>query len=634
VSRRAIGGGIQLSQDGLTIPALPIRKTGEAKIKKLAIAVAIVAVVALLAIFRPWVPKAAADNGALRHPLAGDLVGFADKHDTYAWLGVPFAQPPVGPLRWRAPQPPASWQGTRQALALSPACMQLDSFAIFDKHAASGSEDCLYLNIWTPRVATDAAAQKPLPVMVWIHGGGNTMGFAEATPGNHLAGAEQVVVVTLQYRLGVFGWLSLPALRDKAATPADRSSNFGLLDLIAGLQWVHDNIAAFGGDPANVTVFGESSGAHDVMALLAAAPAKGLFQRAISESGSVHATPRSEAENYRDDTEAGLPESAREFVNGLLIADGAPDRIAAKAKQQTMDGPALLAYLRGKSPKQLLAAVKRDGFGMYDWPVVIRDGYILADRPMIETFADPAHYNVVPVMLGANRDESKLFMMGDPDLTGTRFGFIPKIKDLAAYNRITGYHSEKWRAEAVEEVAAVLHKSQGYTVFTYRFDWDDEPAYSLVNLHDLLGAAHSSEVNFIFGDDVTTGLPFVRSADNGAERDALSEAMMGYWANFARGGAPANGGKAANPAWQPWSESGPTMMTLNSPDHGGPKMSDTHERMADLKARLRADDALATPQARCKLYYELFHEGFSGGEYFDAAEYKSLACTDAAAPGN
>ena len=589
-----------------------------------------------MAVYRPWVPKVTADNDALRHPASGDIVGFTDKHDTFAWLGVPFALPPVGQLRWRAPQPLPPSSKARQALALSPVCMQLDSFAIIDKHATSGSEDCLYLNIWTPRMGPDEVSGKHLPVMVWVHGGGNTMGFAEATPGSHLAGAEQVVVVTLQYRLGIFGWLSLPALRDAAATPADASSNFGLLDLIAGLQWVHDNITAFGGDPGNVTVFGESSGGHDVMALLAAAPAKGLFQRAIAQSGSVHATPRTEAENYSDAPEAGLPESSREFIDRLLIGDGAPDRTVAKAKQQAMDGPALLAYLRGKSAAQLLAVVTRDGFGMYDWPVVIRDGYVLPDKPMLAVFADPTQYNAVPVMLGGNRDESKLFMMGDPDLTETRFGFLPKIKDIAAYNRVTGYYSEEWRAEAVEEAAAVLHKSQGDTVYAYRFDWDDEPAYSLADLHDLLGAAHSTEINFIFGDDVTIGLPFVRSRGNGPGRDALSDAMMAYWASFARNGvpgsgAPGNGDKAANRVWQPWSETGPSLMVLNSPDHGGPAMIGTHERMADLKARLRDDSALATPQARCKLYYGLFHEGFGGNEYFDEAEYKSLGCADTAA---
>ena len=586
----------------------------------------LIAVVMLFAIYRPWVAKPVADSGALRHTAAGDVVGFADMHDTFAWLGVPFAQPPVGPLRWRAPLPVSYWQGQRQMLAFSPVCMQLDTFAILNKHATSGSEDCLYLNIWTPRMLAGQVTQKRLPVMVWIHGGGDTMGFAEATPGSHLAGAEQVVVVTLQYRLGIFGWLSHPALRDAAATPADASSNFGLLDLIAGLQWVHDNIAAFGGDPANVTVFGESSGAQDVMALLAAAPAKGLFQRAISESGSVHTTTRSEAENYRED--GGLPDSSREFIGRLLIADGALDRLAAKGRQQTMGGPALVAYLRGKSAEQLLAAVTPGGFGMYAWPVVIRDGGVLPDRPMIELFANPTQYNAVPVMLGGNRDEAKLFMMGDPELTETRLGFLPKVKDVPTYDHVTGYFSEKWRAEAVEEVAAVLHKSQGDTVYTYRFDWDEEPAYSLINLHDVLGAAHSTEINFIFGDDVTTGLPFVRSSANGPGRDALTEAMMGYWANFARTGAPGGGAHPTSPVWQPWSESGPTLMIFKGPDHGGPAMSDTHERMADLKARLRTDSGFATPRARCKLSYKLFHAGFGGNEYSDEEEFKSLGCGD------
>ena len=599
--------------------------------KKLVIVIAIIAVVILLAIFRPWVPKPVADRAALRHPPAGDVIGFADKHNTFAWLGVPFAMPPVGDLRWRAPRPLPRWRDERKALALSPPCAQLQTLAIFSKHALTGSEDCLYLNVWTPRMApaADEVARKRLPVMVWIQGGGDTMGYAEATPGSHLAGVEQVVVVSLQYRLGIFGWFSHPALRNAAATPADASSNFGLLDLIAGLQWVHDNIAAFGGDPANVTIFGESSGGHDVMALMAAAPAKGLFQRAISESGSVHATPRSQAENYLDDAHPGLPFSAREFINNLLMSGGvAKDRASAKARQQAMDDQTLLIYLRGKSPKQLLKAVTGDIFGMYDWPVVIRDGYSVPDRPMVRDFADRAQYNAVPVMLGGNRDEYKLFMMTDPDLTTMRFGFAPKIKDLAAYNRITRYYSDRWRAEAGGEMAAVLHKSQGDTVYTYRFDWDDEPAYSLVNLHDLWGAAHSIEINFVFGDDVTTGLPFVRSKSNGASRDALSRAMMGYWASFARDGAPGNGGNPANPVWQPWRDSGPAMMILNAPDRGGLRMSDDSQRIADIKKRLRTDGAIATLEARCRLYSGLFHAGFSDKNYWDEAEYSSLGCKD------
>jgi para-nitrobenzyl esterase len=601
-------------------------KLGEAKIRKRIVLGTAAAIVVLLAVYHPWSPRVVADPAALRHPAAGDVVGFADTHDTHAWLGVPFAQPPVGMLRWRAPQPLPRWQDTRAALAMSPVCMQLATIAILDKHATSGSENCLYLNIWAPRMSADEAANARLPVMAWIHGGGDTMGYAGATPGSHLAGAEHVVVVTLQYRLGVFGWMSLPALRNQAATPADASSNFGLLDLIAALQWIKDNIAAFGGDPGNVTIFGESSGAHDVMALLAAPPAKGLFQRAISESGSIHATPRAEAENYSDDAEPGSPDSSREFIIRLMIADGVADRAAAKAKQQAMTDQALLAYLRGKTAGQLLAVVKRGGFGMYEAPVNIRDGSVLPDKPMIQLFVDSASYNAVPVMLGANRDESKLFMMGDPELVGTRLGFLPRIKDLPAYNRVTGYYSEEWRAEAVEEVAAVLHKSQGDRVYAYRFDWDGEPVYSLADLHDLLGAANSTEINFVFGDDVTTGLPFMRSSANAAGRDVLTGQMMGYWASFARDGKPGNGGNPANPAWQPWSEDGPSMMILNSPDHGGPAMTDKHETIARLKERIRTDSALDAPKARCTMYYGLLHGGFGGNEYYDEAEYQGLGC--------
>jgi para-nitrobenzyl esterase len=593
--------------------------------KKVLLAIAVVPMFVLIAATLLWLSKPSADRNSLRHPPAGDIVGFSDTHDTLAWLGVPFAEPPIGGLRWRAPRPLPRWSGERQTRSLSPPCAQLKMLPMFNDHAMIGSEDCLYLNIWAPRMEEHEVASKRLPVMVWIHGGGNTMGKAADTPGSHLADAGQVVVVSLQYRLGVFGWFSYPGLRNAATTPADASSNFGLLDLIAGLQWVRDNIAAFGGDPGKVTVFGESSGGHDVIALMASPLAKGLFQRAISESGSIHATPRSDAENYLDDTEAGLPFSTREFVNQLLIADGSRDRAAAKARQQAMEGRTLIGYLRDKSPQQLLQAVKRGSFGMYDWPVIIRDGYCIPDKPMMAAFSDPTQYNAVPVMLGGNRDEYKLFMMTDPDLTTMRFGFIPKIKNLATYNQVTGYYSARWRAETQGEMAAILHRSQA-AVYTYRLDWDDEPAYGFVNLHDLWGAVHTAEISFVFGDDVSMELPFVRSKANGAARDALSRAMMGYWARFARDGAPGDGGDPANPLWMPWQDTGPSLMILDTLDHGGLRMMADGERISEIKEQLRKDKAIATPEARCKLYAGLFHAGFGDRNYWDKNEYESLGC--------
>jgi para-nitrobenzyl esterase len=461
--------------------------------------------------------------------------------------------------------------------------------------------------------------------MVWIHGGGNTLGFADSTHGHHLAGSQQVIVVTLQYRLGVFGWFSHPALRNTAATAADASSNFGLLDQIAGLQWVHDNIAAFGGDPGNVTIFGESAGGHDVFALLTAPPAKGLFHRAIAQSGVVNSLPQSAAENYSDDTEAGLPYSAREFINGLLLADGsASDRAAAKNRQQQMSDADVASYLRGKSAEQLLAGVTRRSLGMYLAPTVIRDGYVVPTQPLTEILADPARYNSVPLITGSNRDEYKLFLSSNPELTEKKLGVVPTIRDLPTYNRITGYFSDAWKAQAVDETAAVLQRSQGDTVFTYRLDWDEEPDYGIVDLHDLLGAAHSVDLNFVFGDDATQGLP-LRSSANAAGRETLSAAMMAYWAHFAKYGIPGNGGHADLPVWRAWSASEPSLMVFDTAQDGGVRISSDRLTIASIKQRLQTDPAIVKPVERCQLYVQLFYAGLTN-TYWDESEYDNWGC--------
>lgn len=588
------------------------------------IAILLIAAAAYAA-YQHWASKPVADSQSLRHPSAGPVVGFADQHSTYAWLGIPFAQPPLGDLRWRAPQPLAPWHDTRTALAHSEPCAQLQIFALGDEHAITGSEDCLYLNIWAPQFSAEQTAKQRLPVMVWIHGGGNTLGFSASTQGHHLAGEQQVIVVTLQYRLGIFGWFSHPALRAVATSPADASSNFGLLDLITGLQWVRDNIAAFGGDPDNVTIFGESAGGQDVYALLAAPPAKNLFHRAIAQSGVLRSIPRSAAENYSDADEPGLPYSAREYINRLLVDDGiATDRGAAKIQQEQMNDADVRKYLYGKSPEQLLTAVTRRSLGMYLAPTVIRDGYAVPLAPFREIFSDPARYNSVPLITGTNRDEYKLFLSTSPELTEKRFGIVPKIKDLTTYNRITGYFSDAWKAQAVDEAAAVLQRSQGDTVFTYRLDWDEEANYGIVDLHDLLGAAHSVDLNFVFGDDATQGLP-LRSGDNAQGRTQLSAAMMQYWAHFAKYGIPGNGGNAELPVWRPWSASEPSLMVFDTAQGGGIRISADRLYVADLKQRLHTDPAIGKPVDRCQLYVQLFYAGLSE-DYWNENEYDEWGC--------
>ena len=197
-------------------------------------------------------PPPVADPSSRRVTASGPVVGMQGGYGSHVWLGIPYAKPPLGELRWRAPQPAAAWTDTRVALALGSPCPQYTSplWGVSGKEGTiAGSEDCLYLNVYAPRVAEDAvpAGDRRWPVMVWIHGGGNSIGQGGAYEGGHLAAAEHVVVVTVNYRLGPFGWFRHAALRADAAGAAEQSGNFATLDVIGALEWVRDNIAAFGG---------------------------------------------------------------------------------------------------------------------------------------------------------------------------------------------------------------------------------------------------------------------------------------------------------------------------------------------------------------------------------------------------
>ena len=232
------------------------------------------------------------------------MEGYTGRYGSHVWLGIPYAEPPVGERRWRAPAPPAAWSGAREALAFGDHCPQIASpfGGVTDAPAGSisGSEDCLYLNVYAPRMEPGAAAQAKLPVLVWIHGGGNVVGLADFYDGGRLAQSQDVIVVTLNYRLGPLGWFRHAALRE-GASPAEQSGNFATLDLVRALEWVRENAASFGGDPGNVTIFGESAGGTNVFTLLLSPLANGLFQRAIVQSGDAGMTAPAQAENFRDD---------------------------------------------------------------------------------------------------------------------------------------------------------------------------------------------------------------------------------------------------------------------------------------------------------------------------------------------
>lgn len=571
-----------------------------------------------------------ADPATQRATSAGPIVGASDANNTFAWLGVPFAAPPVGDLRWRAPQAVKPWDNVRETIAFRDPCVQLSGpldGVPDDSGAVVGSEDCLYLNIWTPRTHSSPDAGK-LPVMFWIHGGGNTIGTANTYPGNALAAGEQVVVVTVNYRLGFFGWMSHPALRGKGRDALDASGNYANLDMIAALQWVRENIANFGGDPNNVTIFGESAGGRNVYSLLASPLAKGLFQRAISQSGSVSTTPRWRAENFHDEPQPGMALSSREWLSlQLQNAGRATDSDAARAAQLLMSSEDVRNFMYSRSAEQILEGISGSA-GMYSAPQSFRDGTVLPRDTLYNVFRDPTRYNSVPLITGTNRDELKLFLAQSPEFVERRLGFIPHIKDPQAYNALAAYLSDNWKALAVDTPASIIAANSPQPVFAYRWDWDEGGRNLLVDYSELLGAGHGLEVAYIFNDfEGGISVPGLYNSDNIPGRDLLGAQMRSYWSEFARNGTPGRGRSGSLPLWKPWSSPGPNLMVLDTAADGGLHMVKAPMTVPMLKRRLAEDPDIPDLRTRCALYVQMFLLANSGADVWNRKEYDALGCS-------
>lgn len=444
-------------------------------------------------------------------PVRGAMVGA-----TWAYLGVPYAAPPVGELRFRAPQPIGCTAVERAATALGPRCPQLD-----ETGAYLGDEDCLHVNVWAPRAA--AAAR---PVMVWIHGGGNAVGSAvdPLYDGRRLAEAGDVVVVSLNYRLGQLGYLADPALLD-----GGQAGNYGNLDQIAALRWVRDNVAAFGGDPGNVTIFGESAGARNVCTLLAMPASAGLFHRAIMQSGAC---------KYLD-----TPAEARATADAVAAALGC--------------GADRAACLRGASAEAMVRA-NHQPVGALDASTygTVVDGTTVPEQP--EAAIRAGRHHAVPFIIGANADETG--REAPPNLTATQYESLVRAQfgpiadqvlaqypvdafptPRAAYVRLT---TDARFLCPSREIAAAVTANQTPSVFRYLLSYRAT----------VFGAVHGIDIPFLFGTfeaiRTAAGQPYQPTAAD----LALSTAMQGYWTRFARTGDP--GGA---PAWPRYAVGDPVL---------------------------------------------------------------------------
>lgn len=513
----------------------------------------------------------------------GQITGFVDAATgAHVWRAIPFAAPPVGDLRWRAPRPVVAWEGVRESVDHAPWCPQirsnLDSGSSADAvplGAIMGQEDCLYLNVHAP---ADAAGNN-LPVMMWIHGGSNTWGRAEQYDPSKLAVQENVIVVVVQYRLGPLGWFAHSAIRNSGETELDRSANFGNLDHIAALEWIKANAAAFGGNAGNVTIFGESAGGHDVVALLASPKAKGLFQKAIIQSGSFESSSLEEAETTH-----------------ALSGTNTVARLFGDASEQTD----IAAKLRNVSVEELFAAYKNSlSEDDQELPRIIQDGVVLPSTPMREAFNSQSTFNAVPIITGTNKDETKLWNIFDERLVKWRFGAIPIARDQKFYNTVSNYPSRMWRANSVDRPAEAMVRGGHSDVWTYRFDWDEGRKYLGADFAQLFGAAHSLEIPFMMGNFQFLGEAdkYIFTAQNAPERLALSDTMMRHWANFARSGAP--GGD-----WTKWSSDAANIYLLDSQAGGGTRMVNDKESPARIFDELKADETV-TEEQRCIVYFAL-----------------------------
>jgi len=533
-------------------------------------------------------------HSSLRHIETGDIVGFTTNASTSAahvWRNIPYAAPPVGDLRWRAPRPAASWMGTRVSLDQPEWCHQytngLDRGYGYESGTLMGSEDCLYLNVFAPAFDADAVPQdsEQLPVMLWIHGGGNTWGRAEQYDGAELATRENVIVVVIQYRIGPLGWMAHPALRADAQTPMDQSANFGTLDMIASLEWVRDNIAVFGGDADRVTIFGESAGGHNVASLLASPPAAGLFHRAIIQSGSLYGISMAAAEGSAPMPYDAPLISSQDAINSVLQFIQAPNPLE------------LASAMRSIEPEVLFDAYHR-GEGNLDVPRVILDGIVLPEGGMAEAFSNPATFNNVPVMTGTNRDEMRLFNMLDERFVKTYFGMIYRARDPVLYERISHYQSLIWRVRSVDTVGQAMIGGGHNEVYAYRFDWDEEGSFLMSNFADLMGAAHGLEIPFVFGEWAFAGRAdrFIFTRKNEGPRVALSDAMMDYWGSFAATGRPEGDAR-----WGTWGSNGAHIVFDTEAD-GGIRMEQGALSVSDVFDLILVDPQLESDEQRCEVY--------------------------------
>jgi para-nitrobenzyl esterase len=524
----------------------------------------------------------------------GRLDASADKQvgaAVVSWFDIPYAQAPVGDLRWRAPRALIAPQQLIAEREDTACVQQTSSYAGVEGGAEGviGSEDCLFLDIRAPKDFIG----KNYPVMLWIHGGSNTTGLKDYYDYSKLAAAKGVVVVAINYRLGALGWFTHPAIQGQQSGE-DQASNFGHLDIIHSLKWVRDNIAGFGGDAANVTVFGESAGAHNVYALLASPLAKGLFHRAIAQSGYTGTSSLASAYNL-DGTDTFVTRGAWQITQKLLAQQG--------TDESDITDEALRERLKSSDAREFIA-LYNDKPDTVDYsPLTTADGIVIPAVGMAEALADPQYGKNVPVISGANKDEVTLWFALHRYFMETSYPFTkllpPKvsIKDPQLYNFWVRTRSQAWKARGVDEPLSAMEQAGYKALYNYRFDWDDQEKSFFIDFPSIFGAAHGTDISFITGD-FKYGPVTAYIYPEGDSRDQMERTFMNIWGDFAHSGVP---DKSLDFEWQRYNSKTKPYVRLDRDEYLGLQFET--ETLDTLLAGIAADSN-ASHIEKCLLVWE------------------------------
>jgi para-nitrobenzyl esterase len=474
----------------------------------------------------------------------------------------------------------------------------------------TGSEDCLYLDIKTPK----KKSSELLPVMFWIHGGGNTSGLKDLYDYSTMVNRHDVIVVTINYRLGAFGWFTHPSIQGNQQG-LDKASNFGTLDIIQALKWVNKNIELFGGDSNNITIFGESAGGHNVLSLMVSPQAKGLFNKAISQSGYTTSASTGEAFEI-DETHPTFNHTSKEVVKRLIDNN---DSLSSEDLYKRLLGLSAEEFFSEYSDKSNLEV-----------PLLTNDGIVIPLEGLEKALSNSSYVSDVPFMAGSNRDEVKLwigtakyFVKLDYSFLGSILG-IPRVtlKDEDAFEAFNYYRSEAWKVRGVIEPISSLNKVESKNTYAYKFDWDDHRRFIVADFKKLIGASHGTEISLITGNNkLVEGYGFL-IYPAGPSKRFISKNMMLFWSNFAKDGKPGSSTNGIN--WNSYnhSEGYKNFMILDNKKNMKVVNSDTTYK--SLVEELNFDTRVSELE-RCVILYQM--GTFVGNDILDEiSKYADFSC--------